>query len=120
MVGRARGRGWADGRRCTKPVFPERPERNRAAPAGSPAPQQTIFLFTASRGCGTVDQHICRGCIPAREEYERCSQLENVRLRQDNAGYERFSNWAMDVIDEQNTSMADLQSMLNQWRKVSL
>lgn len=47
-------------------------------------------------------------------------QQENVRLRQDNAEYERFSNWAMGVIDDQNTSMTDLQSTLNQWINMSL
>ena len=47
-------------------------------------------------------------------------QQENVRLRQDNAEYERFSNWAMGTIDEQNKSIADLQSTLNNWIDMSL
>lgn len=47
-------------------------------------------------------------------------QQENVRLRQDNAEYERFTNWAMGVIDEQNVSIADLQSRLNKWIGMAL
>ena len=47
-------------------------------------------------------------------------QQDNVRLRQDNAEYERFSNWAMGAIDEQNVSIADLQSRLNRWINMSL
>jgi len=47
-------------------------------------------------------------------------QQENVRLRQNNAEYERFTNWAMSVIDQQNVSIADLQSRLNKWKDMSL
>ncbi len=43
-------------------------------------------------------------------------QLENVRLRQDNvrpqqdnAEYERFTNWAMNEIDQQNGAITKLQ-----------
>ena len=45
---------------------------------------------------------------------------DNVRLQRDNAEYERFSNWAMSTIDEQNLSMADLQRDLNKWINMSL
>ena len=45
---------------------------------------------------------------------------DNVRLQKDNAEYERFSNWAMGIIDEQKASMADLQSTLNKWIDMSL
>ena len=47
-------------------------------------------------------------------------QQENARLRQDNAEYERFSNWAMNTIDERNVSIADLQSDLNKWMNLAL
>jgi len=47
-------------------------------------------------------------------------QQENVRLRQDNAEYERFTNWAMGMIDEQDISIADLQSRLKKWIDMAL
>ncbi len=37
-------------------------------------------------------------------------QQDNVRLQQDNAEHERFTNWAMCMIDEQNGRIADLQN----------
>ncbi len=39
-------------------------------------------------------------------------QLENVRLRQDNAEYERFTNWAMDEIARLDRFINDLRSKL--------
>jgi len=37
-------------------------------------------------------------------------QQENMRFRHDNAEYERFTNWAMGVIDERNGRIADLHN----------
>ena len=42
-------------------------------------------------------------------------QQENARLQQENARYERFTNWAMNTIDEQNQQITDLQSRVQEW-----
>lgn len=42
-------------------------------------------------------------------------QQENARLRQDNAEYERFTNWAMNAIDERDLQITDLRSRVQEW-----
>lgn len=61
-----------------------------------------------------------QGLIQAMQMQILQLQQENARLRQDNAEYERFANWAMSTINEQKVSIADLQSSLNGWRDLAL
>ena len=56
-----------------------------------------------------------QGLIQAMQLQILQLQQENARLRQDNAEYERFTNWAMNTIDERNLQITDLQSGIQGW-----
>ena len=50
-----------------------------------------------------------QGLMQAMQMESLQLRQENARLRQENAEYERFTNWAMNTIDEQNGRIARLQ-----------
>jgi len=61
-------------------------------------------------------QHAAQqGLIQAMQMQILQLQQENARLRQDNAKYERFANWAMNTIDERDLQITDLQSRVQEW-----
>lgn len=55
-----------------------------------------------------------QGLIQAMQIQILQLQQENARLRQHNSEYERFANWAMNTIDEQDLQITDLQSRVQQ------
>ena len=56
-----------------------------------------------------------QGLIQAMQMQILQLQQENARLRQDNARYERFANWAMNTIDERDLQITDLRSRVQGW-----
>ena len=56
-----------------------------------------------------------QGLIQAMQMQILQLQQENARLRQDNAEYERFANWAMNTIDERDLQITDLQRSVQEW-----
>ena len=93
--------------------------------------------FNAARG-RQVSEQICAGLsagLNRRREQDRAQQQhaaqqgliqamqlqilqlqqENARLRQDNAEYERFTNRAINTIDERNLQITDLQRRVQGW-----
>ena len=56
-----------------------------------------------------------QGLIQAMQMQTLQLQQENARLRQDNAEYERFANWAMSTIDDRDRQITDLQSRVQEW-----
>lgn len=56
-----------------------------------------------------------QGLIQAMQMQILQLQQENARLRQDNAEYERFANWAMNTIDERDLQITNLQSRIQGW-----
>ena len=56
-----------------------------------------------------------QGLIQAMQMQILQLQQENARLRQDNAEYERFANWAMNTIDERDLQITELRSRVQKW-----
>ena len=92
-------------------------QRGFNAGRGQQASEQLLSALNQRREQGLAQQQHAaqQGLMQAMQMENLRLQQENARLRQDNARYERFANWAMNMIDERNQQITDLQSRIQGW-----
>ena len=92
-------------------------QRGFNAGRGQQASEQLLSALNQRHEQGWAQREYAaqQGLIQAMQMENLRLQQENARLRRDNTEYERFANWAMNTIDEQNQQITDLQSRIQGW-----
>lgn len=98
-------------------IFGTSYQRGFNAAQGQQVSEQIYAGLSRRREQGWAQQQsdAQQGLIQAMQMQILQLQQENARLRQDNSEYERFSNWAMNTIDDRDLQITDLQSSVQEW-----
>lgn len=92
-------------------------QRGFNAGRGQQAAERLVAVLNRRREQGWEQRQsdAQQGLIQAMQMQILQLQQENARLRQDNAEYERFTNWAMNTINDRNLQITNLQSEVQRW-----